>query len=224
MWCPDCLGQSSCAASTPVWEEGWRVWPASLLILLWPQPLTAPWLPGEGFSLAGLGMGPKPLPLGEVTTWPPGAKWLLGTPGSAKHLAPPALCQGHQGSVGVPGWCCLLLAHHRLAGLCMAEPLAPGLCRPPPLHSVLGHSARVLAAAKSFEQHFQVAGREWSRAGWCLCQCARRAACASPCQLIWGSTRGTAQTCSLPALGKLCPASATLGSAAQLVLQPLWWQ
>lgn len=58
-------------------------------------------------------------------------------------------------------------------------------------------------AAKVFEHQFQVAGGEWSRAGWGLCWCARRAAWASPCQLIWGSTWGSAPcqlrgSCALP--------------------------
>lgn len=92
---------------------------------MWSQPPTALWVPGEGFFPAGLGMGPKPLPLGKVTTCAPDAKV------AARH---PRLSQvlGFVGTVpGPPGQCggswlalCLLLAHHRLAELCVASPLA----------------------------------------------------------------------------------------------------
>lgn len=153
-------------------------------------------------------------------------RWLLGIPGSAKYLVSWARCLGHQGSVEGPGWHC---AYCWLTTGWLSY-VWPGLwlfwlCRPPPLHSVLGQSTRGLAAAKLFEQQFQVAGGEWSRAGWYLCWCARRAACASPCQLIWGSTWGTARTRSQPAQRKLFPASVTLGSAGSAgTAVPLWWQ
>lgn len=98
--CPDCLGQSSCAASTPVWEEGCRAWPAPLLILMWPQPLTAPGLPREGFSVAGLGMGPKPLPLGAVTACLPGAKVAAGHPRLSQALGSPGTVPGPPGQRG----------------------------------------------------------------------------------------------------------------------------
>lgn len=91
------------------------------------QPLTAPWLPGEGFCLAGLGMGPKPLTPGEVTMCPPGAKVVAGHPRLSQALGsvpgPPGQCGGFRLVL------CLLLAW-----LCVAKPLAFWLCKPPPLH------------------------------------------------------------------------------------------
>lgn len=107
-----------------------RAWPAPLLILMWSQPPTALWLPGDlqdwewdpNHSLCGKSPHSPPP---QVAAGHPRLSQALGSLGTVP--GPPGLCGGSWLAL------CLLLPHHRLAGLHVAKALAFWLCRPPPL-------------------------------------------------------------------------------------------
>lgn len=81
------------------------------------------------------GNGTQTTPCGGSHHMSPSAKVAAGHPRLSQALGSLGTVPGPPGQCGGP-WLalCLLLAYHRLPGLCVAKPLAFWLCRPPPLH------------------------------------------------------------------------------------------